>query len=231
VVAGVDRFSFRDIARSRRPVDASPVAWEGDGPALGVRYALERTRRLHEIAGSVSFAGGFSYRTPLRSSPAGSADRMGRLEGRYDYLRYPLDDLGFDGLDLGLGVRATGARLWFRRESPDAGTYRDAETQLGTAFVAAARLRRFRMIALEAAWANGLQISRWQARSDGNLSSAARAWGGGWITELTLTARARLSSRASVAVSYVGVGEGLFASHRAYTTTRRHVLAGVTYDR
>jgi hypothetical protein len=156
---------------------------------------------------------------------------MGRLEGRYDNPPYTLNDLGLRRHDIGVGVRATGTRLWFTREAVAAGTFRDAETQVGTAVVAAARLRRFGAFTVEAAWANGLQISRWQERNEGNVQSSARAWGGGWITELTVTARARVSGRASVAVSYVDVGEGLFASHRAYTTKRRHIVAGVSYDR
>ena len=47
VAAGYETFAWRDISRNRRPPDASPVSWRGDGPVVTARYAKRRERSAH----------------------------------------------------------------------------------------------------------------------------------------------------------------------------------------
>ena len=91
VSAGHESFAFRDIARSKPPVDASPVVWRGGGPAVTVG---------HERSPAVSPA---SFRNGPRPPTAASSTTQGldvtpRPPGdsasrsspaRYDYRRSP----------------------------------------------------------------------------------------------------------------------------------------------
>src|SRR5262245_4732639 len=88
VAAGVESLWWRDVARTGPPVWASPLAWEGQGPAVHVSYDRGRRSRLHRFEGSFSSAGGFELRSPVRITAAAGSDAASRVGGRYEYRRY-----------------------------------------------------------------------------------------------------------------------------------------------
>jgi len=63
VAAGHESFWMRDISRSGTPVDASPIAWTGDGPAVVVYSGRWR---------------------PVRMIPASIADSATQAAGTYE---------------------------------------------------------------------------------------------------------------------------------------------------
>ncbi len=91
------------------------MSWVGQGPALTVRHNRARTGRLHGFELSFASAGDFSFETPLRTVTRDSGDHATRLEGHYEYRRYPFRDLLADGFDVGIGVQGIGAYLWLTR--------------------------------------------------------------------------------------------------------------------
>ena len=111
--AGPERFSLRDISRSGPPADASPVAWEGEGPSFVGIYTREGVRRFHRVTIDLARASSFDYTGPVRTVSAPGSDHLFRIEGRYEYRRYFLDDLFVRGLDVGAGVQGIGRQLSF----------------------------------------------------------------------------------------------------------------------
>ena len=231
VAAGYESFWLRDVASSRPAVDGSPITWEGAGPAVTVSYERGGPRRLHRFEGSFVSSGGFSLASPVRTTPAPSDDRATRWGGRYEYRRYRFRDLGLAGFDLGFGVEAGGEHLAFERHfAPDIALHTGI-TNLGSAGVVAARLRRWRALDLQVAWANGVSLGRGSSRHQAAVETRIDQWGGGWQTHLHIRAGVRIASRASVLLSYLTSGEGRYSSHDTYTFGRSRFAMGLTYER
>ena len=231
VAAGYESFWLRDVASSRPAVDGSPIAWEGAGPAVTAFYERGGPWRLHHFEGSFVSSGGFSLASPVRTTPAPPDDRATRAGGRYQYRRYPFRDVGLAGFDLGFGVEADGEHLVFERHfAPDIALHTGI-TNLGGAGVVAARLRRWRALDLQVAWANGVSIGRGSSRHQAAAETRIDYWGGGWQTHLHIRGGVRVASRASVLLSYLTSGEGRYASHETYTFGRSRFAVGVTYER
>ena len=231
VAAGYESFWLRDVAASRPAVDGSPITWEGAGPAATVFHERGGPGRLHHFEGSFVSSGGFSLASPVRTTAAPSDDRAMRAGGRYEYRRYPFRDLGLAGFDLGFGVEADGERLTFERHfAPDIALHTGI-TNMGVAGVVAARLRRWRALDLQVAWANGVSLGRGSSRHQAAVETRIDQWGGGWQTHLHIRAGVRVATRASVLLSYLTSGEGRYSSHDTYTFGRSRFAMGVAYER
>lgn len=229
VAAGYESFWLRDIARARQPVDASPIAWEGEGPAVVATYDRGRTDRLHHFEGSFASAGSFSLETPVRSLPRPSDDSAMRAGARYEYRRYPFRDLWFSGFDLGFGIEGSSDHLSLTRHFQPAIELDTSLNNFGTAGVVAARLHRGTRIDLLMSWGNGVSVGRATSRHQAGAETTHRGWGGGWQTNLHIRAGVRVAARASLVVSYLNSGEGRFASHDSFTFGRSRFAAGVAY--
>jgi hypothetical protein len=229
--AGYESYWLKDVARSTRPVDASPVSWEGHGPAIVGFYDRARPGRLHRVEFSYSSASHFVYNAVVRTFPRSPDDRVVRVGGRYEHRRYPFRDLWIDGLEVGIGAQGIGEHLSYTRHMDPSIEIRESETQMGVAVVAAARFRRWRWLDLEAAWANGGVVSRTSERHSVDSLATVEAWGGGWLTDLTVTAGVPVTTHASVLASYLHSGQGRYASHDTYASGRGRFLVGVKYGR
>jgi hypothetical protein len=229
VGAGIETLSLRDIARTSRPVTASPIAWEGRGPALRARLSWENPRRLHQVDFGGSLAGGFEYSSPLRSQATHDDDRARYFDARYEYRRYPFRDLLLRGVDLGFGVEALGARTSFARHIEPSIEVNESRTNAGIGGSIAARVRRWDRVRAELAWTNGLVIGR--RREDWSSGAVASGGGGGWLTTLAAQADVRLTRGSTLFFNYTGSGEAFLASHRSYAIGRRRLAMGVTYGR
>ena len=231
VGAGYEALSIRDVSRSGRPVDASPVTWEGRGPGVEVQYDRTSLRRLHHAQFNAGWAGGFELGTPLRTIPRSPAEKFAHFDGRYEYRRYPFRDLGLDGLDLGFGVEG-GAVFRSQTQIFDpAIEVRQRGTDVTVAAVVAGRFRRWRSVQLEIAWGNGMAVGRMSTRHSTAAETDATAWGGGWLTDLAARADVRLSGGIALFTSYFTTGRGRYQSHGASTTGRGQIMIGVAYAR
>jgi hypothetical protein len=229
IAAGHHRFALRDVARTGRPVDASPVAWRGTGPAFLVQHTRARTSSLHRFEISGAFAGGFAYDSGLETIARPEGDRARRIEGRYEYRRYPLADLFMNGLDAGIGVQGIGARSSIVRHVPVDLQSSETTTSGAVAVVAAARLRRWSRLDLEVTWTNGLGVATISERHSAGAAAERTRSGGGWLTDLAIAAGVPMTGRTSLAVVYLRTNDGLLSSHRSWTTARSAITFGVTY--
>src|SRR5262245_45069614 len=228
VTSGIEQFAFRDIARGHPPVDASPLAWQGAGPAFHVartRVAGPRWRQLEIV---VSDARDFSYRSGQREFAADPGDGAFHLEGRYGYHRDVLTRRLPAWLRTSIGARGSGAWLSLTHRVPPANDLSLSSADAGIAFVLAAAIAPSKRVSGDVNYTNGLRIGRTSPR--GAVGETA-AWAGGWTTDLVLTGRVRLSPRYSLVARFIDRGDGLESSHRAYTTERRQFSAGVAYAR
>jgi hypothetical protein len=231
VEAGYESFWLKDVARTSRPVDASPVSWTGSGPALTGRYDRADARRLHRLEVLFSSAGHFVYDAVIRTVPRSPDDSVARVGARYEYRRYLLRDLGIAGLDIGIGGRGTGDYLWVGRHVDPSIEVRESEAQFGVALVAALRFRRWRWLDLDLSWANGGFLTRIHEQYGTDPLASFRAWGGGWSTEVSAIASVPLIRRTRVVASYLHSGLGRYASHDSYAVGRDRVALGVRYGR
>lgn len=227
--AGFETLSFRDIARTSRPVTASPIAWRGSGPVLRARAGWDNGRRLHQIDFGGSFSAGFEYTSPLRADAASADDRARYFEARYEYRRYLFRDLLMRGLDLGLGAEALGARVSFARRLGPSAIATESRLNTGVGGSLAVRVRRWNTIGAHVSWTNGLVIGKRHEQRTG--SAAADGGGGGWQTTFAGQMDVRLSRRSTLFANYTQSGEGFLASHASYVLSRRGLSMGVTYGR
>jgi hypothetical protein len=228
--AGPERFAFRDISRSGPPVDASPITWEGTGPSFVSIYTREGRRRFHRVNVDIAAAYSFAYTGPVRSVPAPGGDRLTRLEARYEYRRYLLNDVIARGLDVGIGVQGLGRRLSFTRDTTG-GVHREADTTGAIAGSISARWHRSTRWSVEVAWVNGATLLHQHDALEAGTGDNGARWGGGWLTDLDLEGVVRLSAPWSLSVGYLRTGEGTVTSHASYAFGRRRLVAGVIYAR
>lgn len=226
---GTEQFSYRDVSRTKPPVDASPVRWEGSGPSLTVVRESAAPRR-HRLTFEYATAGGFEYVGPVRSVAAAAGDDVTRIEGRYEYRRYPWRDILVSGLDTAIGVEASGRRLSMTRgEAAVASDVRSLDA--GVAIVAAAQLHHWGRWDAGLTWTNGIRITRDRESFAGAPGLDVRLWGGGWRTDLLLAGRFRIARTAWLTASWLTTGEGTDVSHHSYAFDRRRFTAGVAYAR
>jgi hypothetical protein len=228
--AGHESQSFRDISRGGPPVDASPVEWKGSGPSLALGYERRGVRRFHRFSADIAAARSFSYVGPVRREAAPPGDDLLRVEGRYEYRRYPLDDLFVRGLDAGVGVQGIGRRLSYSR-SRDAVVHEGTDLTAAIACVAAARLHRWSRWSAEIEWVNGISAVRARKSVAGETLADARRWGGGWLTDLSARLTVPIARRTALTLSYLRTGEGTMVLHNSYATSRHRVAVGVTHGR
>lgn len=221
--------ALRDIARSGTPVDASPVAWRGDGPAFLLQHRRLKGTRAHRFDLSGMRASRFTYRTPLETLKRPDEDSYGRVEGRYEYRRYLFSDVFMDGLDIGAGVQGGGSQFWLTRHIPGDLKVSESRTSFVTALVAAVRFRRESRFGVEIGWANGGHIGRSSEHHTADPAASRTRWGGGWLTDLVIAADVAVTRRASIALQYLRTDDGLMSSHRGFTSARRSLTVGVTY--
>ena len=231
VAAGVESLWWRDVARMGPPVVASPIAWEGQGPAAYVSYDRGRRSRQHHFEGAFASAGGFELRSPVRTTRAPEDDRAWRLGGKYEYRRYPWRDLWMTGVDVGIGVEGSAEHLSFDRHYEPDIALRTGLTNLGTAAVIAARLQRWSRWSATVTWGNGLTIGRSTARHRAETETELSSWGGGWQTNLEIRGEVHVASRARLYAAWLNSGEGRAASHDTFTFGRSRFTAGVTSGR
>src|SRR5262245_45776027 len=179
---GYESFSFRDIARTGPPADASPVEWTGDGPSLTALYERANATRAHRVIVDVASAGSFDYGGPVRRTAAASGDSALRLEGRYEYRRYPF------GLRLARVVDAIGGvQGMLRRLSMDrhgvGGRHECDAASIALTGVLGVRLQRWTRWSAELAWINGLALLRERDRYEVDPLSDTALWGGAWLTD------------------------------------------------
>ena len=225
VAGGYESFWLRDIAGTR-PVDASPVAWQGQGPAIVVLY----DRNHHHLTGSFSSASSFALGSPVQRLSASSNDRVRRLAGRYEYRWYPFRNVGVDGLDIGIGAGGDANHLMMLRYYPAAIEVRTQVINFGGSGVVAIRWAGS-SVDIQAALGNGLTIGRSSTRHLAKVETSLHGWGGGWQTHLNLRAAVRVRPHTSVAAGYVHSGEGRSASHDSFTFGGSRIWGGVTYER
>ena len=228
--AGRETFDYRDVARSGPPVEASPVSWIGSGPSLVLTFDRVNHRRVHRFNVDVAIARSFTYAGPVRRTDASADDGAFRVEGRYEYRRHVFRDRFLRGLDPGIGVQIAWRRLSLSRRA-GADMLRTASTGTGVAVVAAANFHRWRRWSADVAWTNGMMIMREHARHSVDPLSDVRLWGGGWLTDLSLSGAIRVSTHASVTASFLTTGEGAMVSHHNQTFGRRRFALGVSYAR
>jgi hypothetical protein len=230
VGGGRESFSYRDVARSGPPADASPVEWTGSGPSLTALYERANAKRAHRVLVDVASAGSFEYEGPVRSIPAGSDDGALRIEGRYEYRRYLLGKHLPRDVDIIGGVQGMLRRLSMEREGVG-GRHEAVATSSAINGVLGVRLQRWARWSAELAWVNGLALLRERDRYEVDSLADANRWGGAWLTDLSVAAMLRITSRVSVTGSWLQTGEGNDVSHHNYAFGRQRLVLGVTYAR
>ena len=226
VTVGFETFWLRDIAKGTRPIDASPVEWKGEGPAIAGHY----DRHHHHVEGSFSSASSFALASPVQTLSASSNDRVRRLAGRYEYRWYPFRNVaGVDGLDLGVGAEADANHLSMSRHYPSAIEVRSQVVNVGGSGVVAIRWAASRLH-LQGTLGNGLTIGHNSTRHVAAAVTEYGGWGGGWQTCVNVRAAVPVHARTAVAAGYRYAGEARFASHDSFTFGGSRFWAGVTYE-
>lgn len=228
VSGGRDTLALRDIARTGTPVDASPVAWRGSGPAFLLQHRRVNGSHMLRFDLSGMQAGRFAYRTPVETVTRPASDSFRRLDARFEYRRYLFSDVLVRGLDIGAGLQGGAAQWWLSRHIDGDLKATESRSGLTTAIVAVVRFRRPSRFGVEIGWANGGHVGRSSERHSADAARYTR-WGGGWLTDLVLAADVAVSRRASIGLQYVRADDGLMSSHRSFTSARRSMTVGVTY--
>jgi len=233
LAAGKGSLWMRDVARSRlgQGVDASPVSWEARGVAFTAERDRSSARRLHRFQVSFEQAGDAVFRTPLATSARPAGDGGVRLALSTEHGRYPFVDLGVSGLDVGFGLQASAEFTSVTQHHDPAIEARESETNLTTGVAVTARFRRWWLLQIEASWVNGGALVRTTTRHSAAVEETARAWGVGWLTDLTMRVDARVSTSVTILASYFESGRGRFVSHGASASGRRRWMVGVSYGR
>ena len=229
--AGYEAFSLRDISRSGRPPDASPITWRGEGPSITGRYEITRPRSQHLIDATWLQASGFSYEAPTRSVTALSGDAASRLEGRYEYRRYFWRDLGMDGFDVGFGAQGIGARTALDRQITASLSTKTRIAGGGGAGVIVARLHRWQRVQLDASWANGAIVSSRTAEHSAVPDATDTFSGGNFLSDIAARADWRLTGTTRLAVTWRRYFEMYGSDHFSYSGVWHSFNVGVLYAR
>ena len=225
VTSGIEQFALRDIARSSPPVDGSPVAWSGSGPMVLVAHDRSSDTRTHRFEFLFANAGSFSYDSPLRSYAGDAGDQARVFEGRYEYRRLMLSSKLPSWVRASIGVRGSGSHLSLAHVVAPQLSVGYATTAGGAALVVAATFWPAQRLSMTANYTNGLLVGWLQPV---NASSSS---GGGWTTDLALTAAFRLTPRVALTGGYFNRGDTFLSSHRGLSTDQQQFSVGVTYAR
>lgn len=229
VAGGKDTLELRDIARTGTPVDASPVAWRGSGPVFRLQHRRDKADRFHRLDLAGVWSGRFEYRTPVESFARSRRDSFRSVESRYEYRRYLFPDVLLRGFDIGAGVQGRTGLWWLKRSIAGDLETRESRAGLVAAIVAAVRFHRESRFSIEAGWSNGGHIGRSSEHHTADLASDRTRWGGGWLTDLEISADVALNRRTSLGVRYYHSDDYLMSSHRSFTSARRSLMVGVAY--
>jgi hypothetical protein len=134
------------------------------------------------------------------------------------------------GLDPRIGIQVSGRRLTLNRHT-GLNAQRMASTGTGVGIVAAANFHRWARWSAEVAWINGMTLMREHDTHTADPLSNAKLWGGGWLTDLSISGAVRVSAGAAVTASLLTTGEGAMVTHHNQTFGRRRIVVGVTYAR
>jgi hypothetical protein len=229
--AGHESFAFQDLAKSKPPVDGSPIVWRGDGPVVTLEYSRRRPFRLHRFELTASSNGDFVYDTGVSVTRRPDADTASFLNGHYDYRRYFGRRVWLTGLHAGVGVRGIGARRTLRH-SYGGGVELTESVVTGTgALVGTLRFTRSEQFDVEAEWTNGTTFAHGNQHHVADVTADNPSWGGGWLTVIGVRGDVRLRPRLSAVFSLSRDGEGLLFNHHSHSTTRGRVMFGVSYAR
>jgi hypothetical protein len=229
VQAGYQGFSLRDISRNIRPPDASPISWEGEGPAVTGRYEISKPRSSHVIDGTWWQARNFSYVAPTRAVAARPDDASSRFDARYEYRRYFWRDLAADGFDLGVGLQGIGARTSLERHITGSLATTTSMGGGGGAAVIVARLRRWDRMHVDASWANGAIVSK---RSVEHTAAPAESFSGGnYLSDTAVRVDWRLTRTTKVAVTWRRYFEMYASDHFSYSSVWQSLNVGMLYAR
>jgi len=227
--AGYEVFSLRDISRSGKPPDASPIAWRGTGHVVTGRYEITRLKSAHLFDLSVSRNDNFAYVAPTRSTAANDNDFAARMEARYEYRRYPWRNVGFDGFDIGLGAQVAGTRVAFDRHITQALLTKTRTTGGGLVGVASMRIRRWRRFAFDASWGNGAIVSLRTTEHSKNPAGNESFSGGNWLSDLMVRGDWTLTSAAYLSVTWRRAYDGYQSDHLSYANYRHSFNVGIRY--
>ncbi len=186
---------------------------------------------MHVFSLEASRVSDFAYDSGLRSVSRPSGDRFTRVEGRYEYRRYVLSDVGLRGLDFGAGLRGGLLRSTLTRQVDGPIDSEESRSGLTTAFVLAARFQRGTRLTLDLQWANGLHVARATERHSSSPHASRSQWGGGWLTDLWAGASLGITPRTALALRYGQYDDGQMSSHRNLTSRRHLLTIGVVYVR
>jgi hypothetical protein len=195
-----------------------------------VRYERTRPARLHRFEATFASAGRFSYDGPLRSEPADAHDSARSFGGLYEYRRRWFSNVLPQWLDAGIGARGLLDSVSMSLHLPPSLESSERDDRFGGAVVLGARTGRWRRIALDVDWANGVRIAH-VTRTHTAESSAATGWGPGWLTDATVRADVALSPNASIIVEYLRSGNGVLSTHHGFAAQSNGIAAGVRYGR
>ncbi len=230
VLAGYEVFALRDISRSGRPPDASPVSWQGSGPSVAGRYDIVGGRSSHTIEGTAARARDFSYVGPTRSTAALASDLASHFAVTYEYRRYPWRNVVFDGFDIGVGAQGLATRTGFDRHITQALATQTRITGGGFAGVIAIGLRKFERLRVDASWSNGAVLSHRSARH--SFAGEAESFSGGnWLSNIVVRVDWRMTRTTRLAGAWRRAYDGYSSSHYSYAGHRHAIELGVSYAR
>lgn len=229
--AGYETFSLRDVSRTTRPPDASPIAWRGGGTTLAGHFMRSGLRSAHLVDALVTRTKDFSYVSPTRSVDASGSDSAGRFDIRYEYRRYFFRDVGLDGLDIGTGLQAIGLRVAFDRYITPALFTKTRISGGGLGAVVSLRVRRWERAQVDVTWANGEIVSRLEAQHSASPEPTASSGGGEWFTDLSARMDWRLTPATKLSVTWRRGYEGYQSNHYHYSANRQSLNFGVLYGR
>jgi hypothetical protein len=225
---GAATFSSRDGTTT----DASPMAWEGAGETLAFRYERSRPARLHRFDVGFSTTGRFTYESPLRSTAADASDSARWINGQYEYRLRILGRWLPDRINTGIGAQARGGFLAISRHLAPSIENDERELRVEGAAVLAARVRVYRHVTIEGAWAPGfIRLARisLQQSADADVSIVQRAIG--WSAETSLRADVPITPRTSIVVDYLRTSDETDSHFHSFTAQTNRFACGVRYGR
>lgn len=229
--AGWETFALRDISRTIRPPDASPISWRGAGTVLSGHFERSGLRAAHLVDAAAARASGFAYVSPTRSVAAAGSDIASRLDVRYEYRRYFFRDVAMRGLDFGAGLQGIASRTGFDRHITSALVTRTRISGGGVGAALSLRLRRWRRVQADVTFVNGAIMSELDAEHSASPGAIEPSGGGSWFTTLSAGVDVRLSRGSKLAVSWRHGYEGYQSSHYHYAANRQSLNIGVSYAR